>query len=78
MLKKLEEADDESAFKEAYKASKDSWTELFDEEAFDKVYKFSGETTTDTIYYLIQTIRGIVTEFESRHSEKAIKKYLEG
>ena len=31
--KKLEKADDESAFKEAYKASKDSWTELFDEEA---------------------------------------------
>lgn len=75
---KLKKTDDESAFKEAYKASKDSWTELFDEEAFDKVYKFSGETTTDTIYYLIQTIRGIVTEFENRHSEKAIKKYLEG
>ena len=71
--KRLEEADDESAFKEAYKASKDSWTELFDEEAFEKVYKFSGETTTDTIYYLIQAIRGIVSEFENRNSEQAIK-----
>lgn len=76
--KNLDETNEDLAFEQAYNAAKDSWTELFDEDAFEKVYKFSGETTTYTVYYLIQTIRGIVTEFENNNSQEAINKYLEG
>lgn len=72
----LKETGGEEAFDKLYKTVKDSWVELFDEEAFEKVYAFSDNTTTDAMLYLIDTIKGIVAEFENRHSQEALKKYL--
>lgn len=72
----LKESDGNQALEQLYDVVKASWKELFDEEAFNKVYAFSDETTTDALVYLIEAIKGIVTEFESRHTEDALNKYL--
>lgn len=55
---------------------KESWTALFGAEAYDKVYAFSGESTVDTMAYLLETIAGVVNEWEQRNNVDALKKYL--
>lgn len=73
---KLKESDEEKALNGLHEIVKEAWVELFDEAAFDKVYAFADNTTTIAMLYLIEAIKGIVTEFESRHSQDALKKYL--
>lgn len=72
----LKKYDGDDAIEKLHDVVKASWVELFDEEAFNKVYDFSGKTTTDTMIYLIEAIKGIVAEFENRHSQDSLKKYL--
>ena len=73
----LGEVDDDKAIDELHDVVKTAWTDLFDEAAFEKVYAFSDNTTTDVLYYLIETIKGIVTEFETRNSKDVLQKYLD-
>lgn len=73
---KLAKTEDSKAFETLQDLVKDSWTELFDKEAFDKVYSFSNESTVDTMAYLLETITGVISEWEKRNNTDALKKYL--
>lgn len=70
------ETEDEKAFDTLQIMVKESWVELFDEEAYNKVYAFSGESTVDSMAYLLETINGVVNEWEQRNNGDALKKYL--
>lgn len=67
--------------KEVIDASKgfieDAFKQIFDdEEAFKLVYAFAGESTSIAMFYLIETINGIRSEFENQNSKAAFDKYL--
>lgn len=74
---KLKETDGDQALEALRDTVKEAWVEFFDEEAYQKVYEFSDHTTTDTLFYLIETIKGVVGEWESRHAQDKLAKYLE-
>lgn len=73
---KLANTEDSKAFETLQDLVKGSWTELFDKEAFDKVYDFSNGSTVDTMAYLLETITGVIEEWEKRNNTDALKKYL--
>lgn len=73
---KVANADDEKAFETLQDMVKNSWTELFDAEAYQKVYDFSNGSTVDTMAYLLETINGVISEWEKRNNTDALKKYL--
>ncbi|MEY8462513.1 hypothetical protein [Streptococcus merionis] len=70
------DTEEEKAFDALQVMVKESWIELFDEDAYDKVYAFSGESTVDTMVYLLEVISGVVDEWEKRNNGDALKKYL--
>lgn len=76
--KKMEKLSDEEIAEKGKEVVEDGWTRLFGSEAFEKVYKFADEDTTIAFNYLIQTIFGIIKDYQERNSEAAFKKYLEG
>ena len=45
-------------------------------EAYQKVYDFSNGPTVDTMAYLLETINGVISEWEQRNNTDALKKYL--
>lgn len=73
---KVADTEDEKAFDALQTMVKESWVDLFDEEAYNKVYAYSDESTVDTMVYLLETISGVVSEWEKRNNGDALKKYL--
>lgn len=73
---KVANADDDKAFEALQDMVKNSWTELFDAEAYQKVYDFSNGSTVDSMSYLLETINGVISEWEQRNNTDALKKYL--
>lgn len=73
---KVAETEDEKALDVLQDMVKESWSELFDEVAYNKVYSFSGESTIDSMLYLLEAISGIVDEWAQRNNGDALKKYL--
>lgn len=72
----ISKTEDSKAFESLQDMVKESWTELFDEDAYNKVYAFSNGSTVDTMAYLLETITGVVEEWEKRSNSDALKKYL--
>lgn len=70
------DTEDDKAFEALQVMVKESWVELFDEEAYNKVYTYSDESTVDTMVYLLETISGVLDEWEKRNNGDALKKYL--
>lgn len=70
------DTEDDKAFDALQVMVKESWVELFDEEAYNKVYAYSDESTVDTMVYLLETISGVLDEWEKRNNGDALKKYL--
>lgn len=70
------DTEDDKAFEALQVMVKESWVELFDEEAYNKVYAYSDESTVDTMVYLLETISGVLDEWEKRNNGDALKKYL--
>lgn len=73
---KLANTEDSKAFETLQDLVKGSWTELFDQDAYNKVYDFSNGSTVDTMAYLLETITGVIEEWEKRNNADALKKYL--
>ena len=73
---KLANTEDSEAFETLQDLVKGSWTELFDQDAYNKVYDFSNGSTVDTMAYLLETITGVIAEWEKRNNTDALKKYL--
>ena len=73
---KVADTEDEKAFDALQGMVKESWVGLFDEEAYNKVYAYSDESTVDTMVYLLETISGVVDEWEKRNNGDVLKKYL--
>lgn len=76
--KKIEKLSDEKIAEKGKELVEEGWVKLFGTDAFEKVYKFADEDTTIAFNYLIQTILGIIKDYQERNSEAAFKKYLEG
>lgn len=74
--KKMEKLSDEAIVKKGREIVEDGWTRLFVAEEFEKVFKFAEEDSTVAFNYLIQTIHGIIKDYQERNSEDAFKKYL--
>lgn len=73
----IQGADNKAAIDAATEFVKEGFTQIFDdEEAFNLVYAFSGESTNIAMFYLIETITGIRSEFENQNSKAAFDKYL--
>ncbi|WP_271328029.1 hypothetical protein [Lactococcus muris] len=73
---KVADTEDGKAFDALQAMVKESWVGLFDEDTYNKVYVYSGESTVDTMVYLLETISGVVGEWERRNNGDALKKYL--
>lgn len=54
-----------------------AWNELFGPESFNKVYEFSGQSSINCLVYFLETVDGIVAEYNSQSDTNVIKKYLE-
>lgn len=74
--KKMEKLSDEAIVKKGREIVEDGWTRLFGAEEFEKVFKFADEDSTVAFNYLVQTVLGIVKDYQERNSEDALKKYL--
>ena len=73
---KMKKLSDTAIAKKAREIVEDGWTRLFGAEEFEKVFKFADEDSTVAFNYLIQTILGIIKDYQERNSEDAFKKYL--